>query len=671
MNEFLRKHAIFKWTVISAGGFVAVLAVALALFDWNILRAPLARLISAKTGFPTAIEGSLSAHVWSWDPLFRVENLSIENPRWPGSRKILSVKRMTIQVSLGRLLLGNLVLPSVELDSPVVNLERDGAGRANWSPESGSSAPANASAHVPAIRRLIITDGKIHMADSVRKLKLDGTLAADERAKTKDEAAFQLRCTGSLNGRPFKFHAEGGPLINVDPNEPYTFTVDAKAADISLALQATIPKPFDLAAYQAKFVLSGADLADAYYLTNLALPNSSNYRLQGTLQHHGDIFQIDDFRGSVGSSDLSGKLSVTVGKVRPKLVADLTSTRLNIADLAPALGSGLPVKQSMTAGGAARSGAANTASKVQADAAAASQTGWLLPDADLQVNRVRGMDADVRFRAQSVVSTKVPLRRVQFHLILQDGVLDLDPLSFALPEGQMAGSVRINAAPAVPVSDIDMRLQNIDLAQFKGASAKAPPLEGTMAGRIKLHGTGESVHKFASNADGSLSIVVPHGQIRAALAELMGINVARGLGLLLTKNQQQSELRCGVAAFQADQGHLYAKTIVMDTTNVLVTGHGGVDLRNERLDLALQGNSKKFRLLHLHSPVKLEGTLEHPKVGIDPEKTLLQAGEGTVLGVLLSPIAAVLAFIDVGLAKNADCSALLAQAAPSGSGAKP
>jgi uncharacterized protein involved in outer membrane biogenesis len=670
MNEFLRKHVIFKWTVISVAGFVAVLVIALALFDWNVLRAPLARLISAKTGFPTSIDGNLSAHIWSWDPLFRAEDLSIENRRWPGRQKILGVKSITVQVSLGRLLLGNLVLPRMELDSPIVNLERDGAGRANWSPESSSSAPANASPHIPAIRRLIIRDGKIHMVDRVRKLRLDGTLAADERAKTKDDAAFQLRCTGSLNERPFSFHADGGPLINVDPNEPYTFTVDAKAADISLALQVSIPKPFDLAAYQAKFVLSGADLADAYYLTNLALPNSSSYRLQGTLQHHGDIFQIDDFRGTVGSSDLSGKLSVTVGKVRPKLLADLTSTRLNIADLAPAVGRGLPVKQSMTASGAVRS-VDNTASKAQADAAAASQTGWLLPDADLQVNRVRGMDADVKFKAQSVVSAKVPLRHLQFHLILQDGVLNLDPLSFALPEGQMAGTVRINAAPAMPVSDIDMRLQSIDLAQFKGASANAPPLEGTMAGRIKLHGTGESVHKFASSADGSLSIVVPHGQIRAALAELMGINVARGLGLLLTKNQQQSELRCGVAAFQADQGHLYAKTIVMDTTNVLVTGHGGVDLRNERLDLALQGNSKKFRLLHLQSPVKVEGTLENPKVGIDAGKTLLQAGEGTVLGALLTPIAAVLAFIDVGLAKNADCSALLAQAAPSGSGAKP
>ena len=172
MNEFFRKHVIFKWTVVSAAGFAAVLAIALALFDWNALRAPLARLISAKTGFPTSIDGNLSAHIWSWEPLFRVEDLSIENPRWPGRQKILSAKRITVQLSLGRLLLGNLVLPRMELESPIVNLERNAAGRANWSPESGSSTPANASPHLPAIRRLIISDGKIHMVDRVRKLKL-------------------------------------------------------------------------------------------------------------------------------------------------------------------------------------------------------------------------------------------------------------------------------------------------------------------------------------------------------------------------------------------------------------------------------------------------------------------------------------------------------------------
>jgi hypothetical protein len=383
----------------------------------------------------------------------------------------------------------------------------------------------------------------------------------------------------------------------------------------------------------------------------LALPNTAKYRLSGTLRHSGDRFEVDDFRGAVGASDLSGKLSVTVDNNRPRLKADLISTQFNIADLAPTTGSRLPAKQA--AGAAAPS--------------ARAADGWLLPDADLQVNRVRGMDADVLFKAQSVTSSKVPLKHVQFHLALENGVLRLDPLSFTLPQGQFAGTIRINAAAPVPESDIDMNLEKIDLSQFKAASAAAAPLEGLMAGRVQLHGQGASVHKFASNAAGSVSVVIPHGEVRAVLAELTGINVARGLGLLLTKDQHRTEVRCGVAAFEAQAGRLNATSIVMDTTDVLITGRGDVDLRNEQLDLALQGKPKKLRLLRLRSPIRVAGTLSKPRVGIDTEKTVLQAGAGTVLAAVLTPIAAVLAFVDPGLAKNADCSALMAQAPPAAS----
>jgi AsmA family protein len=653
VKEFFRKHTALKWTLISLVGLIAVLVVVVSLLDWNMLRAPIARMISAKTGHPASIDGNLSAHVWSWDPTMTVEGLDIRNASWAEQKSLLRVQKITIQVSLGRLLRGDLVFPQIELISPEVNLEREKSGRANWNPESSPAKAAEASPHIPAIRRLIIQQGKVHVVDHVRKLSFNGTLVADEKASTPDNSAFQLHCSGSLNGRPFKLQADGGPLVNVDPHKPYVFTIDVTAGDLSLKVQGSIPKPFDLAAYEAKFSLSGDDLADAFYLTNLALPNTSKYRLAGTLQHQGNEFHIEDFHGTVGSSDISGKLSIALRKSRPKLTAELTSKSLNIEDLAPTVGAKLPPK-----GSANPTPAASAAKTVPASA-------WLLPDADLQVNRVRGMDADVLFKAQALNSPKLPLKHLQIHLTLDNGVLRLDPLSFTLPQGQFVGTVQINASTLIPESDIDMHLENIDLAQFKGASAKAPAFEGMLAGRIKLHGTGGSVHKFASTADGSVNIVVPHGEIRAVLAELTGINLSRGLGLLLTKNEQETELRCGVGAFQADKGQLNAKMLVMDTTNVLITGGGDINLQTERLDLNLQGKPKKIRLLRLRSPVLVEGTLSKPKVGIDTEKTVLQVGAATVLGTLLSPIGAILAFVDPGLAKNADCAALLAQAGPS------
>jgi AsmA family protein len=199
------------------------------------------------------------------------------------------------------------------------------------------------------------------------------------------------------------------------------------------------------------------------------------------------------------------------------------STHLNLADLAPALGSRVGRTQPQSNG-------------IQSN-------GLLLPDADLQVNRVRGMDADVTFKSQSVISSKIPLRHVQFHLLLENGVLRLDPLSVTLPQGQLAGRVQIDASKNVPQSDIEMHLENVDLAQFKPASATDSPMEGMLAGRLKLHGNGSSVHKFASSAHGVLGMVIPHGQIRALFVELTGIDVARALGLVLTQNRLDLSLQ--------------------------------------------------------------------------------------------------------------------------------
>jgi uncharacterized protein involved in outer membrane biogenesis len=660
MREFFRQHKAFKWTLISMASVIAVLVIVVSLLDWNMLRAPLARMISAKTGHPASIDGNLSAHLWSWEPTMTIEGLNIKNAPWAERKSMVSVQKITVQVSLGRLLRGDLVFPQIELIAPEVSLEREKSGRANWNPDSSPAKPADASPHIPAIRRLIIQDGKVHVVDHIRKLSLNGTLVADEKASTPDNSAFQLRCAGSLNGRPFKLQADGGPLINVDPHKPYVFTTDVTAGDLALKVEGSIPKPFDLAAYEAKFTLSGDDLADAYYLTNLALPNTSKYRLAGTLRHHGNEFRIEDFHGTVGSIDLSGQMTIALGKERPKLTAQLTSNSLNIEDLAPTVGAKLPAKS-----GLAANPSTPPTPVPAAKTAKTADSGWLFPDADLQVNRVRGMDADVEFKAQALNSPKLPLKHLQFHLTLDKGVLRLDPLSFTLPQGQLAGTVQIDASTPIPQSDIDMHLENIDLAQFKSATAPSPVLEGMMAGRVKLHGTGESVHKFASTADGSVNIVVPHGEIRAVLAELTGINVSRGLGLLLTKDDQQTELRCGIGAFEADKGQLNAKMLVMDTTNVLITGRGDINLQTEKLDLALTGKPKKIRLLRLRSPVLVQGTLSKPKVGIDPKKAILQAGAGTVLATLLTPIGAILAFVDPGLAKNADCAALLAQQGPS------
>jgi hypothetical protein len=251
---------------------------------------------------------------------------------------------------------------------------------------------------------------------------------------------------------------------------------------------------------------------------------------------------------------------------------------------------------------------------------------------------------------------------VAFHLVLKDGRLQLTPLEFALPQGQFSGDISIDARPPVPVTDLDMRLTKLDLAQFGTKGRNGSPLSGELTGRIRLHGTGSSVHKAASDADGDLTFVVPHGQIRDAFAELTGINVAKGLGLLLTKKDQSTDIRCGVANFHATNGDLQAKTLLFDTTHVLVTGQGHVNLKDEALNIELRGKPKEIRFVRIRAPIEIHGTLAHPEIGVKPGPLVAQTGAAVALGTLLTPVAALLAFVDKGLAKDADCAAVMAQA---------
>jgi uncharacterized protein involved in outer membrane biogenesis len=673
----MKPHPILKWTAVGIGGLLAVIVIALAFADWNALRPTIARIITAKTGRPASI-GHLDVHLWSMTPSVDVENLSIGNPDWADRKQLFTADKLVIEVSLAHLLEGHLLLPRVELHQPVVNLERDAKGRATWDMKSSSSSGSGA--HLPAVRLFVIDNGKVHVVDQIRKLSFDGAVTAGGSGEKGSSgstpgAGFSLACSGSLNARPFSFKLTGGELLDVDPDKPYDFTAQVSAGDLNLKAQGTFPRPFDLAEYHGKFTISGNDLADAYYLTNLALPNTAPYQISGALDHVGTRFTVKGLKGRVGNSDLEADVTVLTGGERPKLLAHLTATSLDMADLAPTLGHNAPTAQSQGAGSLHAAAVPQTANATPAPASPSEESAapagspsapslptLLLPDADLQVNRVRGMDADVTFDAASVTATKAPLKQVKFHLTLQDGVLRFDPLSFAMDQGQFSGTVVIDASGPIPESTIDMGLQNVNLGEFKSAGSAEAPLDGMLEGRVQLHGAGTSVHKFASDADGIVSFAIPHGDIRSVFAELTGVNVARGLGLLLTGDQSRTELRCGVADFQAHDGHLNSQTVVMDTTNVLITGTGNIDLHTEKMDLSLKGDPKKLRLVRLRTPIALGGTLSKPSFGVKPEQAVAQAGAATALGTLLTPLAAALAFIDPGLAKNANCATLLAQA---------
>jgi hypothetical protein len=126
-----------------------------------------------------------------------------------------------------------------------------------------------------------------------------------------------------------------------------------------------------------------------------------------------------------------------------------------------------------------------------------------------------------------------------------------------------------------------------------------------------------------------------------------------------------------VLHFTGKSGVLSADRLVIDTDPVLIDGGGFINLDTETLGFQVRGHPKKFQLVRLLAPITLKGPMLSPKLGVQKGQAIAQGGAGLALGALLSPLAVLLPFVDAGLAKDANCTSLMAEGKAQGAPVKP
>jgi len=622
---------------------IAALLIFVLLFEWNWLRGPIGRWASAKYDREVAIRGDLDVKLFTWTPTIIVNDLKFGGPQWAKDRDTATVSRIEASFRLRKLFAGQVEMPLLSFTNPEIYLLATEDGRQSWALQP-SKPDKGEGMKLPVIQQLIIQNGHIVVDEQKRGLTLDATVDARETAGDGD-TGFLLAGQGSVNRSPLTLRIAGGPFINIRRDRPYHFNALIEGAQSKLIADGAVTRPFDLGRFNASLTLEGQDLSDLYLLTGVTLPNTPPYRLAGDLERDDSIWTFNDFTGRVGSSDLSGDVKAVAGG-RLRVEAQLASQRLDIDDLMAIFGARTVTNAAKTDTATVSSGA----------------PGRLLPDATLNVDRLRTMDGVLTYRAASVKANDMNIRAVRMGANLEAGLLDLDPVAFTFNRGTLTGSARINAKRDIPYTALDFRLTGYPLESIVPARNGTAPITGRATGRMRLEGAGNSIHRFAAASKGSVSIVVPYGEIRSAFAELLGINASAGLLKLLRGDQSKANMRCAVADFNVANGVARAQALVVDTDVVLAKGSGSINLGTETMDLEIDGESKKPRLLRLWTPIRVRGSLAAPSVGVDTGEVVAQGGLAAIVGTVAAPIAALFAFIDPGLAEDANCGALIANA---------
>ncbi|WP_223572519.1 AsmA family protein [Xanthomonas citri] len=629
---------------IGLGIVAALVAIFVLLFDWNWLRGPVERAVSAKTGREFHL-GHLGVDLGRITTV-RGERLSLGNASWSKRGAMAELHAAEIDVEFWPLLRGKLRLPEIRLEHPTLLLEAGNDSHpGNWVFDQ-----SDGDGSMPRLGRLLVTNGRLQYIDDASRSDVDVAInslappSSDQRA-----APIGIDGKGRWKGYPFSLKGNTASPLELSQSEhPFRIDLRGSAGATRTHVRGTLTNPFQFRVFDLQMALSGQDMEDLYPLIGVAMPSTPPYKLDGRLRRDGDVWRYEKFTGTAGDSDLSGTAEIDLRNKRPFLRADLASKRLDFDDLAGFVGA--PPKTGTNE-------SANAEQKKQAAQLAASAR--VLPTTPYDLSKLRAMDAQVRWRAQRINAPSWPLDDMDASLTLKDGLLQLDPLNFGVAGGDIRSTIGMDARKAVITTQLKASIRGIRLDRLFPDATLAKQASGAIGGELDLRGRGNSIAAMLGSADGSIGVGMGRGHVGNLIMELAGLDIAESLKYLLTKDRQ-IPVRCIFGDFGVQDGLMQSRALAFDSTDTIIVGEGNISLKNETLDLLLRPRPKDRSILSLRSPLRIGGTFKDPSFRPDFKALGVRGAIAVALGSIAPP-AALLATFEPGPGKDSDCGGKYAQ----------
>jgi hypothetical protein len=406
--------------------------------------------------------------------------------------------------------------------------------------------------------------------------------------------------------------------------------IDGKASigATQITVNGKLVNPQDLRSLDLVLDLSGRDLAQLYAITGLPFPPTPEYQLAGRLKYDDRVWTFSHFSGRAGGSDLAGTLVVDLHAAKPSMRADVRSQRLDLRDLAGFVG---------------------------ADTPSANPPGRVLPHAEFHLDKLNAANADVRFTAEKIRNETLPLNRMAAHLVLRDGILALDPITFGAEAGDISGRIALDASGPTIAAVADLSGEQLRLERF-APQVKQVLQTGPVNGRVRLTMHGNSVARMLATANGDIALAMTGGSVSDLTLRMADLDVANSLALMARDRNRSAAINCLVADLSAQDGVLKTRTFALDAQDTTATVEGQIDLGSEKLDLRVTAMPKEFSLLALRGPITISGTLGAPSVRADLASAILRTGAAIALGVIATPPAAALPFLQFGSGPAFNCT---------------
>ena len=615
----------------------------------RFLKHPFERIVSSRLDRPVRVGGDFQLY---FDPVtikFRARQMVVANTRWASRPAFFRADLIDSRIAPLSLLFGDRYrLRWLELRNAAVDLEwsRDGSSN-TWT--FGDPRRKGEPLNLPLIRRAALTGTTLRYRDPRMQLAADLGFETVKAQDTRFASDVRFSGAGTMRGRPFTLR--GGLL---SPDEMVTggrnqLALHAQAGATVLEVSGTLPGATEIEGADLRLITHGPNLARLFDFLGVAIPETRAYRFTSALTKVDGEWRFTHLKGRFGDSDLAGRMTVSQPDDRLLLKAALATRSLDIVDVGPFIGYD-PERL-------AQQGKAGVIQTVHG-------APRVLPDAPLRVEALRNFDARLRYDIGRIRADNVPLSNIGLTLSLDRSLLTLSPLTFDMSGGHVSSDISINARTQPVRTSYDIRLSPTPMGKLLARwGVEESGTTGTIKARVRMTGLGNTLHDSLSASNGRIAVILPAGSMWARNVQLSELDI----GTFITKMFQKKlkdpvEINCGLIAFTVRDGVAAADPIIIDTRKNVMLGRGGFSFRNESLDLAFRADGKKFSLFSGQSPIGINGTFARPGIDVISPELVARGGAAAALGIAATPLASVLAFVDVGDAKSAACGPVLAGA---------
>jgi len=550
------------------GGLVALLFVAIGIAVWGIdpneLAAPIQARIKQVTGRDAAIRGSIDLKL-SLTPRLVVHDIALANA--PGGRapSLVAAKQLDVEIALLPLLRRRFEVVRVELIEPLIALETDAQGRANWDfdAKAGAAPPAAVDTAHPAAFGV----GNFAMTRGVLTYR-DGKSGAETKVAI-DSLALSARDAQSPVNAEFRGKFDDAAV-----------TMAGQLGSFDSLVQRRWPYPF---------ALDGEI-------------DGQKARIAARLSIDGESVRVEELEVVLGPTVVKGSVAVASVGGRSRYTVDLAAPVLSLTHAAAAAGP--------RGKGAASTGATSA---------------YVFSEAPLPLAFLRAVDAAGEARIDRlVVSPTREFTAVDIRFTLRDGRLDVPQLKATTFGGGVDGhatlDVPANGAPALALT-IDAR--NLDLGMELAALDVRRDVKGGKSSlKANLTARGSSLHDWAASATGNVTAIAgPATIVNVKGASDSAFERVAGAANPFRDRDPTTELKCAVVRLPLAGGVARIdRSVAIETQKLGISVSGTVDLRNESIDLTFKPQLRQgitIDIPQIAELVRLHGPFRHPQVSID------------------------------------------------------